>query len=585
MLEFGCEGLGLLEFDALVENSDTTSMRRQLGRRIGIEENVIESRGRGMNQTPFEANLGHAAWLCLQDQDEIANRNLLFHRQGEGQVAEHLKDTIPYFLGAVPADAASKKASLRDAQRALRRAEAALEAAEQEATSIDETLEGLLSEAHAAGLIEQRELTDRSQILAELHRARRQPPGRNSELTDDTSAPDRSEVQDRRRALRAQRDEVSARLDAVMDNRSLLLDRRDSERGFAGAVEIHAGRLASLDLLVPNDGTETVNTSQGDHANTGERADRPRADSSTCPVCGHGLEDVDATVDDINERLTELRNELTAIRSAPESGARALTRIEEEASRLRGQLAALDGALDALVAGDQAARIEGREGGSRSYVRGRIDATLLLLTAANDASLTRLRNGVATASSRVDRLQAEMDPDNEREQLMSRLNIIGQTMTSLARDLGLEHVENGVRLDLANLTVVTDSNAGPLPLTRIGSAANWIGYHLVTHLAIHRFLVENERPVPRFLMIDQPTQAYYPSVDAKNAGRIADSDHEAVVAMFKIMHDVVAELAPRFQIIVSDHVNLVDELWFQQSIQHYWRNGVRLIPSEWIAEL
>ena len=138
-------------------------------------------------------------------------------------------------------------------------------------------------------------------------------------------------------------------------------------------------------------------------------------------------------------------------------------------------------------------------------------------------------------------------------------------MTDYAERLGLEHVENGVRLDLADLTVVTDTSLGPLPLSRIGSAANWIGYHLATHLALHKFFVENDRPVPRFPMIDQPTQAYYPSDAAKNAGQVDDADRTAVLSMFTVMRDVVAELAPRMQVIVSDHANL-DEQWFRTRI-------------------
>ena len=73
MLEFGGATMDLFEYDALVENADTASVRRQLGRRIGIAENIIESRGGGVGQTPFEAHLGHATWLCLQDQGEIAS--------------------------------------------------------------------------------------------------------------------------------------------------------------------------------------------------------------------------------------------------------------------------------------------------------------------------------------------------------------------------------------------------------------------------------------------------------------------------------------------------------------------------------
>lgn len=155
-------------------------------------------------------------------------------------------------------------------------------------------------------------------------------------------------------------------------------------------------------------------------------------------------------------------------------------------------------------------------------------------------------------------------------------------MTDLAQRLGLEHVENGVRLDLANLTVVTDTSDGPLPLQRIGSAANWIGYHLAAHLALHKFFVENERPVPRLLMIDQPTQAFYPSDAAKATGAVDDADREAVLAMFGVMHDVVTELAPRMQIIVSDHADLVDQDWFQDAIEHNWRGGTKLVPSDWL---
>lgn len=198
---------------------------------------------------------------------------------------------------------------------------------------------------------------------------------------------------------------------------------------------------------------------------------------------------------------------------------------------------------------------------TRNYTRGRIEALLGVVTSSTGESLDRLRRSVEGAAERVDQLQAELDPEADREQLTSRLNIVGRTMTELAERLALEHVEEGVRLDLANLTVVTDTNTGPLPLVRIGSGANWVGYHLATHLALHKYFTENNRPVPRFLMIDQPTQAFYPSDVEKNAGTVNDADREAVLAMFRAMRDVAEELAPRMQIIVSDHANLVDEDW------------------------
>lgn len=57
----------------------------------------------------------------------------------------------------------------------------------------------------------------------------------------------------------------------------------------------------------------------------------------------------------------------------------------------------------------------------------------------------------------------------------------------------------------------------------------------------------------------QPTQAFYPSDAAKNEGTVDDADRAAVLAMFTVMRDVVETFAPRLQIVVSDHADLVDK--------------------------
>jgi hypothetical protein len=592
MLAFGGPELELLTRDALVENTDTDTLRRQLGRRIGIEENVIQSRGPGMNQDPFEATIGHAVWLCLQDQDEIASRHHIFHRQGDARVAEHLKDTIPYFLGAVPADAAARRAALRDAQRALRRAEGALATAEREAAQMDTMLQGLLAEAHASGLTDVHGVTDRDAILLALHLAAGEPvtPGSTQKETaepapsaqptqpdsgeDDSTPPALSkgtvsllEAQNRRRALAATRDRLSHELDEIMDSRRLLLDRRDEERLFADAVEVHAGRLTSLDLL-PKSADESA-TADGETA------------EHSCPVCGNQLENPDPSVTRLRDRLTALRAQVTDLGATPASIETAVAKLEQAADRVRAEMSANDAALAAVVGAEEVARRERDRAAARFYTRGRISAFLTVANATSNLSLNKLRTNVATARTRLDRLAATFDPDEAREQLHSRLNVIGQSMTTYARALGVEHVQDSVRLDLANLTVVTDTDDGPLPLPRIGSAANWIGYHLATHLALHRFLVTNSRPVPRFLMIDQPTQAFFPSEAAKNSGHVKDADRDAVLAMFSVMRKVVDELAPKFQVIVSDHADL-DEDWFQDAIVHTWRDGVKLVPAEWL---
>jgi hypothetical protein len=82
-------------------------------------------------------------------------------------------------------------------------------------------------------------------------------------------------------------------------------------------------------------------------------------------------------------------------------------------------------------------------------------------------------------------------------------------------------------------------------------------------------------------MLDQPTQAWYPSdVEEWDGVPVGDSDREAVRAIFRLLLDAVADLAPHFQVIVCDHANLSED-WFQDSIVHNWRGGEKLIPAEW----
>ena len=153
-------------------------------------------------------------------------------------------------------------------------------------------------------------------------------------------------------------------------------------------------------------------------------------------------------------------------------------------------------------------------------------------------------------------------------------------MTDYARAMQLEGSEYFVRLDPVQLTVAVQTPGGRVPLERMGSAENWVGYHLVAHLALHQWFVTNARPVPRFVMFDQPTQAFFPEevVDAAND---ENADWEAVRRQFTLMHEVVDALKGDLQVIVSDHANLADD-WFQDAVIDNWRNGVALIPSDWL---
>jgi hypothetical protein len=561
MLEFGAE-LELLPGSSLGVNIDTDALREQLGRRIGIEENRHEPPP-GSLRSAVEAHLGHAALLCLQRQDEIASRTHLFHRQGERGMEQTLKDTLPYFLGATARDQAVKRARLRDARRTLARVSTALTSVRQAAETIEPQLHALLSEAYAVGLAPAAGAASRPEIITLLERAARDTPEDESEtLQDSDGAAD--DEDSRRRALAREQASLRAQLRALSADRLLLLETFDGENDYRGAVQAQVGRLSSLSLLPP-----VPSDPAGDEA------------QHSCPVCGSALTEPDPAPDEMQRALDALQSQLAGIDEARPTRHAALTSLDSRAAELRDRLRATDAALRALSEGDSdTGTMSGQE--RRAFTRGRISATLATLTRADDYALRRLQLEHDAATRAVAALEAELDDNEERMQLDSRLAALSKDMTRWSRQLALEHGE-GVRLDINQLTVITETAQGPAPLWRIGSAENWIGAHLVTHLALHRYFVRNNRPVPRLIMLDQPTQAYYPSEIERQTGVPEnDSDREAVRRMFQLLHDLAAELSPNLQITVCDHANL-PETWFRDSVVHNWRDGTALIPQAWLT--
>ncbi len=201
--------------------------------------------------------------------------------------------------------------------------------------------------------------------------------------------------------------------------------------------------------------------------------------------------------------------------------------------------------------------------------------------------MSELQLAVDAARKEVNRLGGLLAKDQEQELVASFLNRLGLQMTEWAKELQLEHSASPVRLDMSRLTLVVDREDRPIPMDRMGSGENWVGYHLVALLALHKLFVQKERPVPRFLFLDQPTQVYFPSEKEEDMhgseDALKDEDRQAVRRMFGLIFRVCESLAPHFQIIITDHANLPTGD-FQEAIVENWRGDKALVPTDWIQD-
>ncbi|MEL6464959.1 MAG: DUF3732 domain-containing protein [Pseudomonadota bacterium] len=187
--------------------------------------------------------------------------------------------------------------------------------------------------------------------------------------------------------------------------------------------------------------------------------------------------------------------------------------------------------------------------------------------------------------SLIEVVQSKLRSEETESRLATFLDLIGQKMTEYSDALSLEYQGSSLRLDPRKLTVVANTEDGPIPLNRMGSGENWVGYHVLAHLALHWWLRKRNRPVPAFLVLDQPTQAYYPP-DVKDGSLDeieVDDDRQAVLSLFQLMHDACQEISQPFQLIVLDHAHLRND-WFEAAIVEEWRGNDALIPEDWPEE-
>lgn len=550
-IEIGAN-LQVLPFESLQANSTADQTVDQLTRMLGIAPN-LHTPSAGQTRPALEANLRHARLFLFQSQSEIASQKFLFHRQGEPFIPQAIRDTLPYFLGAVPEDLLSKQRDLKVARDAHRAAIRALEDARATAGQGSERAFVLLSEAENAGLIEPAgqalaagEVLNRLRALATWRMLQNLPSVTNARA--DELRQEISQLADQAGQLR---EEIKA------------AERLSGEvGGFGREIAEQRARLESVGLIKDDD-----------------------VGGNQCPICHSALAEPVPTVVAMQQSLTRLKDQLGAVQAERPRLTDAISRMESELSAIRNQINERRRALDSVAAQDRDFAMASEADNRRAHVVGRISLYLESLPSETGTDFASLERNAAETLIRVNSLEAWFGDLDLEDRLASAINLIGRNMSIYADQLEMEWRDRPLRLDLKKLTVTADDPRDPVTMDRMGSAENWLACHLIAHLALHEFFVTAGRPVPRFLFLDQPTQVYYPPErDAEGSlTGLKDEDQEAVRRIFRVLFDFTNSLAPRLQVIVTDHADLGDEQ-FKSAVIERWRGDKKLIPLDWPVE-
>lgn len=198
-----------------------------------------------------------------------------------------------------------------------------------------------------------------------------------------------------------------------------------------------------------------------------------------------------------------------------------------------------------------------------------------------------LAGKIATLQAEIETLRKETSQEAQRTRLEAAKSDIAARMAHYASILELERQGDRTSLSTGELTVSVQSSSGRRDfLWEIGSGANWVGYHLAALFSLHEFLEQRrESPVPRFIMIDQPSQVYFPErLAATDQSKAPPSvDIVALQKIFAAMTEVVRRTKGRLQVIVTDHAGEYAWKELKVHVVEEWRTGKGdfLIPESW----
>lgn len=551
MLRRGAQ-LNAPEFKELAINTDDDGIVELLSRLLGIPENRTEV-ALEHSRASFDANVKHTLYYLFQKQGLVANKDQLFYRQNEQYQPQTIRDTLPILLGISSNDRYELESRLRTAQRDLRLNVKQLEHARNAIDTSHEKAVGLYSEARAVGVIRNIDGNANADgIIDTLRLALSWKP----ETVPDDDGSRISRLEGELALLRQERRDTQARIDSAQ-----LFAKRAS--GYESEAVEQVDRLASIKALPKN-------------PDTGEWQ-WPFSERNL------GLESPVATI--LLQELDSLDKELRiATGQRPKLDAY-LAELAGKVDEIARGIKAKEAELSAAISANEVIAMMGTRNSAAARVIGRI--SLFVETLLPNEELAKLEAENRRLINRVRQLEEQIGADDSSERLTSILSNVSAHISRYIKKFNAEFGPFPVRLNLPQLTIIFDRPERPVPMARTGGGENHLAYHLSALLALHLFSVQNNRPIPRFLMIDQPTQVYFPSEQVyKDAdGSIKktedDADIEAVRRLFELLLKFTQEDAPGFQLIVTEHANLREQ-WFQDALaESPWTKPPALVPEDW----
>ena len=498
----------------------------------------------------------------------VANPNILFYKADSYLNKEKLKKIFPYTLGIVDVEYLLKEKEYTKIKKECDQLEKQLENQKKAFSYWSEQIKFIWNEAVELGLIEIVEGEDYLTTLKKLNDV-----FITGNLSEKLSPLNYQYTNDEYKKSYKEEEELQSRVDQIRKKIRNYEKMSNNAEFFTEAVTIEKTRAVNIQWLKDK-----------------------LIDDAVCVICGNKTSHLNDVIQNIENKLHKLEKMSNVLQENPI--------VDKQIEQLKIELIEKENELNIIR--KRRLKLEmicesTKDSISRVYLLfGKLQSLLNTLSEVDEDS--DLVNQIKKYNENLIILTSYFLSKKKELKEDFILNEINELIKGHGRNLKLQ--KKSPMLDIKELTLSFKSSSQDEKeyLWEVGSGENWMGYHLATFLALHEYFIKNPfSPVFSFLVIDQPSQVYFPSASTganqldtmsqeqfEKLKQERDADIQATKRIFSALERgrsrSIDNVNYNYQIIVLEHAD--SSIWGDIENTHEvvsWKEkNMGLIPIEWI---
>jgi len=491
----------------------------------------------------FFVNIRHSSFFCYLTQNEIDTTDFLYHRSHDGFLNLQIYSALEYFLGTLNEDLFYDFIQMQKLKRKLATVRSKLKELELIRGNVYEKAYELLGKCQRHEIYHDDKLpSDTDEYITALKSIIiNWKPTEIPSLSQNVS-----ELYDQLFLLRGE----------INDKEEVLYELKkysNITQDFKAETDHQKNRLKLIEIFDDEKG------------------------NYTCPLCENKLEKIPPSIESIKKDFLQIEKDLGGTQKIRHYVDDIVKKLEKEKTDLKNDVSKLSSKIQGFLNEQTESKEIFKENLQISELIGEIKLWLESVKESDEKSALGKEKIQLTES--IDYLEDKIRFNKQSPRRINILNSFNDILKKWAIAVEIYQAKNyQFQYNVETITLLSSDNK-PINYSNLGGGHNMLGIHLILYLALHRYFIDAKRPIPNFLIFDQPSTPYFSKDPVK--GKIDDyykGPRETLAKIYKFIIDKTEEMK-NLQVIITDQAYLHHEDWFEKYLVTDW--GEALVPNDW----